>query len=463
MTYGWAILVVAVVLALLIALGILGAPIITGPNTCVANPGFSCSNPLYTPNGISAAISQDSGHNYYGAWVFIASQNEGLSPSGLPQNFSESDTANMVPLGTLTSDQIVEFNFQNTNDITAGDIPVGNIPVGTPFIGSIWMGYCTAPGCNSPTNYAKVGAITAAQTGVSTFKGGTPSTSTTTSVSSTSTSSTTTSSTTTIYTDPTSCPACTGEVLFDTQMSPQGLSGDIITTGNVVIEGSAILLTNGHSIIAGGSFTNFGTLNTGYPGNGGCPTDCAGVGFPSSYGGSGGGGGPSCSSGSGGNGGATLNVPGGTGSCNANAGNGQTPSAPTLSVALIKSFYSGGMSNYLSGAGGGGNNGCCYSASGGSGAYGIYIQASQITAGIINAAGQNGGTSGGCAQGGGGGGGTILLAYNLSYAAGSYAYGGGSGEPTQGGCDSGLNSGGGASGQVPMSFNYGSSPPVVPT
>ena len=222
-------------------------------------------------------------------------------------------------------------------------------------------------------------------------------------------------------------------------------------------------------------------MQTGYPGNGGAganesPAGAIGGGaFPNSYGASGGGGGGSAAvtlgpaqiSGSGGN---TL-ASGGTGgtefggSCGTGGAgtSGSTPSAPSITSTLIQTWYSTGMSSVLAGGGGGGGAGSGYDCSwiggsaGGSGAFGIYIQANKVAAGTIQAAGENGGT-GGSAGGGGGGGGTILLAYGSGgYSAGSYSTDGGAGGSAGA---NGAAGGNGGSGLV-LTFAYGATPPAA--
>ena len=166
MTYGWAILVIAIIVSLLFALGVFNGLFGT-PNLCTPQPGFTCVNPIYGVNGISATISQTSGSYYTGAWAFIVSSSEHIGSSGLPQNFSTTSTSNMVYIGELSPGKTVAVQFTNT---TAGDIPTANIPVGYPFTGYIWLGYCTIPGCASPAYYSKVAVISAAQSGA-TFTG----------------------------------------------------------------------------------------------------------------------------------------------------------------------------------------------------------------------------------------------------------------------------------------------------
>ncbi len=180
MTYGWAILVIAIIVSLLFALGLFSGGAGT-PSGCVPQSGFSCTNPSYGTNGISATISQDSGQYYLNAWVFVVSSGEHISSSGLPVNFSTSNTANMLYIGELGPSQSATFYFKN---ISAAAIPTANIPVGYPFSGYIWMGYCTTPGCAAPTSFTKVATLNLKATG-SAFEGGSQTTGSTTTTTST--------------------------------------------------------------------------------------------------------------------------------------------------------------------------------------------------------------------------------------------------------------------------------------
>ena len=240
--------------------------------------------------------------------------------------------------------------------------------------------------------------------------------------------------------------------------SSQTLASDLVV-GSVTIASGVTLTTDGYNIYANSVVTNDGTILAGNPGNGGA-AGSPGTSETSSYAGSGGGGGGYNNAGS----------PGGT------------PGAPAMSNANIDTWYAGGFSNYLTAAGGGGSA----DVSGGSGSYGVYIQANQIIAGTVNTvgiggtsdtsstktAGQNGGAtlvSGGAggassghgaannAGGGGGGGGVIMLAYGSGgYTAGTYTYSGGLGG-NQGQTAVG---GTGGNGQV-ATFNYASNSPIV--
>ncbi len=238
--------------------------------------------------------------------------------------------------------------------------------------------------------------------------------------------------------------------------SSETLTSDLIV-GSLTIDSGATLTTDGYNIYANSAVTNDGTIDMGNPGNGGA-AGSPGTSESSSYAGSGGGGGGYNNAGT----------------------SGSTPSAPPMSNGNIDTWYANGFSNYLTGAGGGGSA----AVAGGSGSYGIYIQANKIIAGVINAAGvagnsdtsgtksagQNGGSTlvgggaGGAASGhggatsaggGGGGGGVIMLAYGTGgYTTGTYTYSGGAG-------GSATESGGsGGNGQV-ATFSYSTNAPIV--
>ncbi len=59
MTYGWAILIIAVVMVALFSLGILGgSPLST---TCIASSGYTCSQPILHSGAFNAIIGQATG------------------------------------------------------------------------------------------------------------------------------------------------------------------------------------------------------------------------------------------------------------------------------------------------------------------------------------------------------------------------------------------------------------------
>ncbi len=467
-TYGWAILIIAVVLAALFELGVFSGGQ-SLPQACIAEAGFICKSPIYTASGITFTFGQTTGRDYYGDWVFVAAEGKALDSNGVPANFL-AGAVQIVPSSVLVPGQTVQVDFP-ASDFQEGDVPT-NPTIGTPFAGYIWMGYCLSP-CNTPTAYSKVATLTIKSTAGLL---GPPTTSTTIiSTTSTSTTTSTSSTTTTIactFNDPVSGYSSNCNVVFTTTES---LSGDIFTTGDITINGGVTLTSDGHIFVAGGTFTNSGNLvggdDTNLPGGlgggggGACNTSVPptpGASATNSYGGSGGsGGGSGCGSGSqdySAGGGNTI-APGGAPSLS-NGNPGSTPSAPVPSNALIQSWHSNGMQNYLAGAAGGGAQRGGFGAGGVNGAdgtYGIYIQAQDINAGQINVAGQTIGCDSYNNGGGQGGGAVIVLAYGSAYTPGTYSYNGGIASPS--GCASTVGGNGGNGQVVPWQW---STPPLNP-
>ncbi len=161
MTYGWAILIIAVVLAALFELGVFNGSNLA-PQACIAQAGFVCKNPIYTANGIGITLGQTTGREYFDSFMFIAAEGEPLSGTGIPQNFT--NPSNGLFIGNLLPGQTVGADF-NSSKFAYGQIPA-NAPIGTPFAGYVWLGYCLSP-CSVPTAYSKVATITAKEAGTS--------------------------------------------------------------------------------------------------------------------------------------------------------------------------------------------------------------------------------------------------------------------------------------------------------
>lgn len=226
-----------------------------------------------------------------------------------------------------------------------------------------------------------------------------------------------------------------------------------LTVGNLTIEPGVDLYTDGYSILCKGNFTNYGSVVAG---------TSSFRNYNLSYGGSGGG---SLNTGIGnfnfsGTSGYSTRVPGGnvSGLISVPAGDGKTPSKPRLTESMISNWYSGGIEQYLSGAPGqnlsqalGGE------IIGGSGSFGIFIQANVIlNEGILMANGEQGTLFNSFDYSGSGGGGVIMLVYGSSIVSGVTQVSGGEISQIQGTVISG---GHGGDGQV-LTFQYGTSPPV---
>jgi hypothetical protein len=164
MTYGWAILIIAVVLGALFSLGVFNGTGTNGTGTlgtaCIARSDYLCQNPVYTHVGanIIVTVGQSTGTNW-------ASANFMFVPQGQPTTSGPSS----LPLGltpTAFSDGL--GNTLYSTGFTAGQsasitLPVNGVSgttinVGAAATGTIWVQYVTsvAPGLQQ---YAQIATI----------------------------------------------------------------------------------------------------------------------------------------------------------------------------------------------------------------------------------------------------------------------------------------------------------------
>ena len=166
MTYGWAILILAVALAILFELGVFNHGF--SASTCIPIPGFICKNPIYAANAITFDLGQNTGRDYYGNWIFVVSQGEALNASGVPINFTGAPPAYAVQIGSGPDHVLIPGQITN---VTFSYFPQGQIlpgiPVGRNFAGYVWLGYCLSAPCSAPTAYEKVATMTLVSVGAS--------------------------------------------------------------------------------------------------------------------------------------------------------------------------------------------------------------------------------------------------------------------------------------------------------
>ena len=134
MTYGWAILIIAVVLGALFSLGVFSGSSLLG-TSCVASSGYLCSGLVYnhTNNQITATIGQSTGATYYGVAIAYAPQGTATT-SGIPSiSFS---AISGLSNNTLMSGQTVSVSLPASS--------ASSVAVGTTTAGSIWLAYSTS-------------------------------------------------------------------------------------------------------------------------------------------------------------------------------------------------------------------------------------------------------------------------------------------------------------------------------
>jgi len=151
MTYGWAILIIAVVLGALFSLGVFSGSSLLG-NACIAASGYLCSNPVYlhgTPTAagfqgnILVTVGQNTGTTWTSANVYFVPQGTssvaGL-PSTSPIGFNSAANpgfSNVILFGT----GLVSGQQQSMYLPVSSTYPLA---VGTAATGTIWAQYCTA-------------------------------------------------------------------------------------------------------------------------------------------------------------------------------------------------------------------------------------------------------------------------------------------------------------------------------
>jgi len=139
MTYGWAILIIAVVLGALFSLGVFNSSSLIG-TSCVALSGYYCANPVLTGNTLTLTVGQATGTSYSSATAYIV-------PSG--GTFSTADPSYSISGG---------LNSGQTASITVSLPSLGASPaLGTAFTGQVWLGYTTSG--STSTLYTQIATL----------------------------------------------------------------------------------------------------------------------------------------------------------------------------------------------------------------------------------------------------------------------------------------------------------------
>jgi hypothetical protein len=174
MTYGWAILIIAVVLAALFSLNVFNSGAQLG-TSCIGQPGYSCSSPVISQNGaLSFTLGQGSGFTAYSAYLACVSGSNTLPPGSIayyPFNQNGLVQSSSYQGGTSLTTQ--EALYPSNNIANGGSISIQNLqcypgpgvptsgmlsPIGSSFTGTVWMAW----GTGSPwtqVQYTKIATI----------------------------------------------------------------------------------------------------------------------------------------------------------------------------------------------------------------------------------------------------------------------------------------------------------------
>jgi hypothetical protein len=171
MTYGWAILIIAVVLGALFSLGVFSGSSLLG-TSCVASPGYLCQTPSLLSSGtLSFTLGQNTGASVYNIELACGAT---AGSSGLPLNISswavvQTITGNVynanTPMGGVWNANTVANALALVSGQTAAvsnlicysnaGLPIGSqrqttiiaadaAPIGTAFTGYLWLNYTTS-------------------------------------------------------------------------------------------------------------------------------------------------------------------------------------------------------------------------------------------------------------------------------------------------------------------------------
>jgi len=134
MTYGWAILIVAVVLGALYSLGVFGGSNFLG-GTCVAAPGYLCSAPLLATDGTLSFT-----YGYQGPNVTIVGF-ACTETTTAPSSFAASGSSTLEP---------------GQQESVSVSCPVSASTLGTSFSGYLWVEYSQAGKSNLIDKFATI-------------------------------------------------------------------------------------------------------------------------------------------------------------------------------------------------------------------------------------------------------------------------------------------------------------------
>ena len=129
-TYGWAILIITLIVGALFTLGVLTNPI--GSSVCVAGSGYYCSGLAYSHStgNLAVTIGQSTGVNWANSILIFAVQ-------GAPM------TANSPKVGATDTNSIGGLISSYSIPVTWIAAQTAPIIVGTSLQGTIWACYIT--------------------------------------------------------------------------------------------------------------------------------------------------------------------------------------------------------------------------------------------------------------------------------------------------------------------------------
>ncbi|MDE1860498.1 MAG: hypothetical protein KGH72_02155 [Candidatus Micrarchaeota archaeon] len=159
MTYGWAILVIAVVMVALFSLGILGGGTPFG-TTCLAQSGYVCSQPVFSSvtGNLLVTVGQASGNNWATANVVFVPAGTATTGILTPAYFTAANT------GIVFNSIVGGLSAEQQTQVT---VPINGVVTNKPFYaigstvqGTLWAEYTIAGPTSSANYFAQLATVT---------------------------------------------------------------------------------------------------------------------------------------------------------------------------------------------------------------------------------------------------------------------------------------------------------------
>jgi hypothetical protein len=151
MTYGWAILIIAVVLGALFSLGVFSGTSFMG-TVCIPSSGFVCTNPILHNGQLTVTVGQATGTSWSSATLCLIGS--GVVPSTSCTNIAG---ANVVISGGLASGQTTQATFTSYVSSSSGGTSLPSA-IGATFSGYIYAVYTVGSTSGLMTQMATINA-----------------------------------------------------------------------------------------------------------------------------------------------------------------------------------------------------------------------------------------------------------------------------------------------------------------
>ncbi|MGC8669585.1 MAG: hypothetical protein ACP5TL_00315 [Candidatus Micrarchaeia archaeon] len=155
MTYGWAILVIAIVLVALYYMGIFGSGGSFTTTSCIPSSGYMCSNPILHNGNLNITLGEMTGTSWTNAiFCFV--------PSGSTLNTTVSTVACTSKTGTVYSGSNGPTSVASGQTMQESfNVGSGYATAGATIAGQVWAVYQISGAAGAPVYATEIGTLTA--------------------------------------------------------------------------------------------------------------------------------------------------------------------------------------------------------------------------------------------------------------------------------------------------------------